>query len=288
MSIDLSKLKAGGFIAQCQRDYFCLRVRIPCGNVTKEQMIKLAEISEKFGKGYLHITSRQGFEIPFVHIDNFDSVVNEFKSVDLVMGACGPRVRVVTACQGSNICPQGIGESDELARRLDETYYGKEERELPHKFKMGVTGCPSDCLKAQENDLGFLGVAEPVLCEKEGEECSSCGLCVEVCPGKAITLVDGKPVIDKSKCYKDAKCVLSCPTSALKIKRQGWDVYIGGRFGKEPELGKFFTGPVSTDEAVKVAGQVLEAYIELANRGERLGVFINRIGLDKFKERAGV
>lgn len=288
MSVDLGKLKAGGFIAQRQKDYFSLRVRIPCGNVTKEQMVKLAEISEKYGQGYLHITARQGFEIPWIHIDNFDAVLRDFKSVNLVMGACGPRVRVVTACQGSKICSRGIGETDELAKKLDEAYYGKEERELPHKFKMGVTGCPNDCLKAQENDLGFLGVAEPYLCEKEGEECSSCGLCVEVCPARAITLVDDKPVIDRDRCYKDANCVLSCPTSALKIAKEGWDVYIGGRFGRQPELGKLFTRLVTTEGAINLTGKVLNAYIKLANRGERLGALINRIGLDKFKEAAGV
>lgn len=73
-------------------------MRIPCGDVTDKQMIKLAEVSKKFGRGYLHITARQGFEIPWIHIDSFDAVVEEFKSVGLVMGACGPRVRVVTTC----------------------------------------------------------------------------------------------------------------------------------------------------------------------------------------------
>ena len=51
---------------------------------------------------------------------------------------CGPRVRTITACQGSVVCPSGNIDSYDIAKKLDERYFA---RELPHKFKFGVTGC---------------------------------------------------------------------------------------------------------------------------------------------------
>ena len=69
-------------------------------------------------------------------------------------GVCGPRVRTVTACQGSEVCPSGCIDTYTLAKELDARYFG---RELPHKFKFVVTGCQNNCLKAEENDVGIKG-----------------------------------------------------------------------------------------------------------------------------------
>jgi dissimilatory sulfite reductase (desulfoviridin) alpha/beta subunit len=54
-----------------------------------------------------------------------------------------------------------------LAKILDERFYGRYG--LPHKFKMGVTGCPNSCTKPQEHDLGLMAVIEPAL-DEEGVE----------------------------------------------------------------------------------------------------------------------
>ncbi len=281
MAVDIEKLKAGGFIAQVEKDLFSLRVRIPCGNVTSSQIRLLSDISEKYGRGYLHITVRQGFEIPHIHITNIDKVAKILEEYGLFMGACGARVRVVVSCQGSLLCTDGIEDSPSLAKALDKAYYG--QWGLPHKFKMGVSGCPNACSKPQENDLGFVGVGEPVLLEREKEECTACGLCVNICPGKAITLVDDKPVIDRTKCFKDLKCVRVCPQNALKIKNMGWDIYIGGKFGKKPQLGVILKTLVSDDCAIEIAGGVIEGFKKYAKGRERLGDIVERLGVDAFR-----
>lgn len=69
-------------------------------------------------------------------------------------GCCGARVRTVTGCQGCVSCPSGNIDSFAVANELDERYFG---RDLPGKFKFGVTGCQNTCLKAEENDMGIKG-----------------------------------------------------------------------------------------------------------------------------------
>jgi dissimilatory sulfite reductase (desulfoviridin) alpha/beta subunit len=280
--VDFAALKSGGYMRQRQANLFSVRVRVLIGNLASEQMAKVAEIANKYGSGYIHLTVRQGIEIPYVHLDNLNTVTEELASVGLQLGACGPRVRVVTACQGSTLCPHGLGRAAEFAIKLDQEYYGRSG--LPHKFKIGVTGCPNSCIKPQENDVGFVAVAEPVFDESDGNECISCGLCEETCPQGAISLVDGRPVIDLSKCSNDGKCISVCPTTSIRAGHQGWNLFVGGKWGREPQLGELFASFLSEEEGLNLVGRILVAFASLAKRGERLGSLVNRLGLEKFKE----
>jgi dissimilatory sulfite reductase (desulfoviridin) alpha/beta subunit len=282
--VDLAELKAGGLLKQKQPDLFSVRLHIPVGRITSEQVKKVAEIAERYGQSFLHLTMRQGIEIPFVNFDDINTVIEELKSVNMGLGACGARVRVVTGCPGAAWCPWGLQDAQAYGKRLDEIFYGRSG--LPHKFKMGVAGCPNSCAKPNENDVGFLGVAEPVFEETDEKKCISCGLCVDACPVGGLKLVDGKPVIDREKCVHDVKCVLICPKDVLKIRRQGWNVYVGGKWGKFPQLGVLFAEFVSDDEGIELVEKILKAYSRLSPRGERLGELINRIGLETFRREA--
>ena len=114
----------------------------------------ITQVAQEFGQGYIHLTSRQGIEIPFIKLEDIERVKEALEKGGAKPGVCGPRVRTITACQGSAICPNGCIETEELAQELNDRYFGQE---LPHKFKFGVTGCRNNCLKAEENDLGIKG-----------------------------------------------------------------------------------------------------------------------------------
>ena len=144
------------------------------------------EVAEKYGHGYVHMTSRQGIEIPFIKVEDINVVKEELAKGGVGTGVCGPRVRTVTACQGSEICPSGCIDTYTLAKELDERYFG---RELPHKFKFGVTGCQNNCLKSEENDIGIKG---GMTVECNHDDCIQCGVCVKACRENALTMEDGK------------------------------------------------------------------------------------------------
>ena len=154
MAVDYKTLKKGGFMRQKQKNNFSLRLRVVGGNLTATQLAKVAEVAEKYGDGYVHLTSRQSVEIPFIKLDDIEDVKNALAEGNVEPGACGPRVRTITACQGKEICPSGCIDTYALAKELDERYFAKE---LPHKFKFGITGCQNNCLKTEENDLGIKG-----------------------------------------------------------------------------------------------------------------------------------
>ena len=194
MAIDYASLKKGGFMRQKQKGYFSLRLQVVGGTLTTENLRIIQEVADRYGHGYVHLTSRQGVEIPFVRYEDIEIVKAELAKGGCKPGVCGPRVRTVTACQGNAVCPSGNIDTYKIAEKLDERYYA---RELPHKFKFGVTGCQNNCLKAEENDLGIKGALDV---HWDEEKCTLCGVCEKACRVNAIEIKDGQLTMDASKC----------------------------------------------------------------------------------------
>ena len=67
-------------------------------------------------------------------------------------------------------------------------------RELPHKFKFGVTGCQNNCLKSEENDFGVKG---GMIVSYVEDACISCGVCVKACREGALSMDNGKVLIEE-------------------------------------------------------------------------------------------
>jgi dissimilatory sulfite reductase (desulfoviridin) alpha/beta subunit len=181
---DSAAYKKVGMIQQRQKEYFAMRLRAIGGDLTTEQLRKIAEVADRYGRSGVHLSTRQGVEIHYVHHTNLEKARQELASAGVGMGACGPRVRIVAACPGNATCRWGIIETKTVARDLDQRYFGVD---TPHKFKMAVTGCPHNCAKATENDIGVMGAILP---RWDAAACIDCRLCVNTCPTKAITRED--------------------------------------------------------------------------------------------------
>ncbi|MBR2188090.1 MAG: hypothetical protein IJ860_01580, partial [Eubacterium sp.] len=69
MATDYATLKKGGFMRQKQKDHFSLRLAVTGGQVSAGQLAAITEVAEQYGHGYIHLTSRQGIEIPFNYLN---------------------------------------------------------------------------------------------------------------------------------------------------------------------------------------------------------------------------
>ena len=278
MANDYATLKKGGFMKQKQKDHFSLRLSVVGGQVSAEQLAAITEVAEKYGHGYIHLTSRQGIEIPFIKLEDIDEVKEALAKGGAKPGVCGPRVRTITACQGAAVCPNGCIETEELAQELNDRYFG---RELPHKFKFGITGCQNNCLKAEENDLGIKGGVEV---EWKKDACINCGVCEKVCRSGAISIRDKAIEIDREKCNYCGRCVFSCPTDAYETT-PGFLVSFGGLFGNSINKGQEIIPLVKDKETLfRICDAALQFFDENAKSGERFKFTIDRIGKDKFDE----
>ena len=278
-AVNYAELKKGGFMKQKQKGYGSLRLQVVGGNLTAENIRVVSEVAQKYGRGYVHTTSRQGIEIPFIKVEQLAEVKEALAAGGVKTGVCGPRVRTVTACQGSEVCPSGCIDTYTLARELDERYFG---RELPHKFKFGVTGCQNNCLKAEENDVGIKGGMEVKYIENA---CISCGVCVKACRSSALSLVDGKVILDASKCNNCGRCVKSCPTDAWE-GTPGYIVSFGGTFGNSIYKGEELVPLIKDKETLfRVTDAAIEYFEENAKPSERFRKTLERLGEEGLKEK---
>ena len=276
--VDYVALKKGGFMRQKQKGCFSLRLAVVGGNLTAENIKTVAEVAEKYGHGYVHMTSRQGIEIPFIKVEDINEVKEELAKGGVGTGVCGPRVRTITACQGAAICPSGCIDTYTLAKELDARYFG---RELPHKFKFGVTGCQNNCLKSEENDVGVKGAS---IVKWKEDACIQCGVCVKACRTDAIKLEDGKIKVEESKCNYCGRCAKACPTDAWDVTT-GYLVSFGGLFGNRIHKGEEVVPVIKDEETLfRVTDAAIQFFDDNANPSERFQFTIERVGEDKFEK----
>ena len=277
LKMDFEVLKSGGFIKQTQRDLFTVRLRCPGGKLTSQQVRKAAEIAEKYGQREIHNSFRQSIEIPYVHHQYFDTITEELKEIGWSVASCGPRIRVPTACAGCTYNPNGITNTQVMCLEVDKRYFGTATGH--HKFKISFSGCPIDCPRTREMDLGFQGIVEPALLK---EVCNACGLCISTCEEQALTMVDKLPVRDTSKCIYCGDCIKVCPIDAMVEKRKGWLARVGGKHGRHPiyayEIARF----VSDEECFLLIEKTMEWYQANGKGRERIGTVIVRLGLSKY------
>ena len=272
-----AELKANGFLPQRQQDFFAMRLRSTGGRFSSEQLDAIRQAAEKFGKGYIHLTSRQGIEIPFIHLEHIDDVKKFLSEGGVEVGLSGPRLRMIAACQGSAICRSGLIDSARLAAEIDKRHGG---RQLPHKFKIAFTGCHNNCLKAEENDIGVKGAVKP---NWIADDCIFCGKCQAVCPQRAIA-VDRKNrtvEIDREKCFLCGRCIKNCPKSAWHGEI-GFMISFGGLFGNRIAIGKNLLPIVFGEEKLfAIIDTTLNYFAANAKRGERLKTVLDRLGWDE-------
>lgn len=256
--IDFTTLKSGGLIKQRQKDMFTVRLRCPGGRVPLSKLEKIVEVAKKYAGDYLHLSFRQSLELPYVDYRNFKAVYDELAQGSQKVASCGPRIRVPTACSGCEYNPNGLMDTQKMAKLVDEKYFGQG---LPHKFKISFSGCPIDCARTNENDLGFQGAVKPQWNE---ETCTGCRICAKACREGAIVsdASSGKPVYYPEKCLYCADCIRACPTDSWQEKVKGWIVRVGGRHGRHPLSGHKIAEFILDEDVPAFIETVTEWYAE--------------------------
>jgi len=276
--LDVATLKKSGYMKQRQKDLFVVRLRMPCGNVTCEQLTGITRIAKKYGTGYIHITTRQGMQIPDVNIHNLDAITKELEENGTPPGSCGPRVRNIISCPGNLECNYGIIDTYGMGGMLDREFFGED---MPVKIKFAVTGCPNSCAKPQENDLGVMGILKPAI---NSEDCNGCGTCTFMCPEKAIVIENEKATIIWDKCNLCGACMGACPTDLITEEWKGYKIFVGGKIGTHPKLGKEFVDVNSAEETIAIFRKIINWSKNNTNVGERFGDCLDRVGFEKFRK----
>lgn len=276
----ITSVKGRGFLLNRGTECFSGRIVTVSGLFTPDELHAIAECAEKFGNGKVIFTSRLAAEIvgiPFEKIPEAESFMEEH---NLHFGGTGAKVRPITACKGTT-CVYGNIDTQALAKVIyDKFYIGMRDIKLPHKFKIGIGGCPNSCMKPSLNDVGIEGCK---LFSFDSDICRGCKKCAvaENCPSKAVSVVEGKAVTDESKCTKCGVCVGKCPFGAVPKEAESvCRIFVGGTWGKKRRMGTLLSGTFTESEIPDVIEKVMLWFKENAYAKERLGAAVDRLGTD--------
>lgn len=150
-------LKGQGYITLKDGVHFSCRVLIPAGSMNAQETRKIADVSEKYGRGYFTLTQRLNVEIPWIPYQDLENVTRELKEAGLAIGGTGMRVRPAHTCKG-NVCTSGLFDTEDITKKIDDRFYkGFYDVKLPNKFRIEVSGCRNGCSKPQIGCIGLQG-----------------------------------------------------------------------------------------------------------------------------------
>jgi sulfite reductase (ferredoxin) len=146
-----------------------MRIKIPFGGITPEQLEVMADLSEEYSDGVAHITTRQDVQLHFVHIDDTPSLMRRLAAVDVTSReACGNSVRNVTACPLAGICRDESFDTTPYAKACSRFLLGHPDtQDFGRKFKIAFSGCQQHpCGLVTMHDMGAIAKTKIV----EGQE----------------------------------------------------------------------------------------------------------------------
>ena len=281
---NITSVKKRGFLLNRGTECFSGRIVSVGGLFSPEELHVLADCSEKFGNGKVIFTSRLAAEIVGIPYEKIPEAEAFMEARGLHFGGTGAKVRPITACKGTT-CVFGNIDTQALAAIVHEKFYiGMTDVKLPHKFKIGIGGCPNSCMKPSLNDVGIEGCKSFTF---DPEKCRGCKKCViaENCPSKAVSSKDGKAIVDSKKCTHCGVCVGKCPFGASpKEAESRCRIYVGGTWGKTQRMGTLLNILYTVEEVPAVIEKVMLWYKENGYVKERLGATIDRVGVSALEQ----
>ncbi len=152
-----------GIYGQRQDDVQMIRVKIPMGVLLPEQLDALADVADETPRKVGHVTTRQNFQFHFVKLHECEAPLRRLDAVGLTTrGACGNAVRNVTGCAKAGLCTDEAFDSTAFGDAIVRHFLRRPISEhLPRKFKIALSGCPSDCGFGAINDIGLIAHRAP-------------------------------------------------------------------------------------------------------------------------------
>jgi anaerobic sulfite reductase subunit C len=293
---DTKLLIKNAFRVSKVRGETAVRLRVPGGHMQAEYLSLIQELAEEFGNGTVHLTTRQGYEIPGIKLTDRDEVKRRMATmIERIERDCNVVIdapeqgypsagtRNVSACVGNRLCRFANFDTSNLARKIEKEIYPND-----YHLKVAVTGCPNDCIKAHMQDIGIIGNVVP---DYDEAECIACEACMDNCRKKitnALSIDNCRITRDEDYCIGCGECILKCPTGAFSRGRKLYRVVVGGRTGKRnPRLANTFIESAEEEVVMALFKNVyryIDMHIDRSKPKEHMGYIVDRTGFPVFRD----
>jgi sulfite reductase alpha subunit len=281
--------------------FHTMRINQPAGwYYNTEALRKICDIWEEHGSGLTNMHGSTGDIILLGTVtDELEPVFDELQKIDFDIGGSGSDMRTPSCCLGMSRCEWSC--YDTMAACYDFTQSFQDEIHrpaFPYKYKFKFSGCPNDCVASiARADMSIIGtwrddiqVDKAAVTEyaKDGMDIQSD--VVANCPAKCMEW-DGKELeIDNSYCRRCMHCINAMPKALRPGKDRGATVLLGSKAPivegalLSSVLIPFYKMEPPYQELKDIVERIWDIWSEEGKNRERVGEFIQRVGMGNFLE----
>jgi sulfite reductase (ferredoxin) len=238
-----------------------MRIKIPMGRLSAEQLEAIAELAEEYSDRILHITTRQDVQLHFVHIEDTPDLMRRLAAVGVTTReACGNTVRNVTTCPFAGVCRDEPFDVSPYAHAVTYFLLGHDDtQDFGRKFKVAFSGCkPNPCGLVTFHDIGCIAVMGTL-------------------GGSPNPPATGAPGASPGGAH----------APATQNARRGFAFYVGGGLGAVPQAAQLLDPFVTEEELLPLCQAIARIFArhgEKANRQKaRMKFLIKKLGFEEFK-----
>ncbi len=281
------------------------RVNQPSGwFYTSDILRTLCDIWERHGSGLTNMHGSTG-DIIFLgsKTEELEPCFRDLTEHGFDLGGSGSDVRTPSACVGPARCEWACYDTLDACNDITHTYQDELHRPaFPYKFKFKFSGCPNDCVASiARSDMSVIGVWKDniQIDQEKVREYAANGTDIEhevcqMCPTQCMAWDGTKLTIDNANCVKCMHCINVMPKALRPGKERGATILIGA---KAPIIGGALLATVFVpflemkppyDDIKELAEAIWDFWGEYGKNRERVGEFIQRVGLGNFLEEIGL
>src|SRR5918912_365965 len=155
------RLQHGAYGSRLHLDYSMVRIKVPGGEMTPDQIEKIASLSEAFSIGSAHVSTRQNIQLHWVQLEDVSEVMRGLVEVGLTTReACGNTVRNVMCSHFAGVCPHEAFDATPYSKAIARFFIRNPMcQNLPRKFKINFACCKDHGL-VRIADIGLTPVTK--------------------------------------------------------------------------------------------------------------------------------
>ncbi len=284
--------------------FHTIRVNQPPGwFYTSDAIRKVCDIWEKYGSGLTNFHGSTGDLVLLgCRTEVLEDVFKELTDIGFDLGGSGSDVRTPSCCCGKARCEWACYDSMQVCYDVTMNFQDELHRPaFPYKWKFKFAGCPNDCVASiARSDMAVIGtwrddiqVDQAAVADYAG----SLDIAKDVtrrCPTRCMGWDGSTLSIDNENCVKCMHCINAMPKALSPGKDRGAAILVGG---KAPIIGgallsALFVPFINIDEDVEdlyeLCEEMWDIWGEHGKNRERIGEFIQRVGLGNFLEQIGL